>query len=122
MPILCALIVRMLKSQKIDTSAVMKADGVVAIYTGDDVAADGDGGPICGWVVSDRDGSSTFEPPHPILAGKVRYVGDRMLSLLLLKASKRLKQQLSLLRLATKTLTLLWIWQMPLVVLKFMKV
>jgi len=68
--------------KSIDTSAAAKAEGVVAIYTGDDVAADGIGGPICGWVVPNRDGSSTHEPPHPILAqGKVRYVGDHVVAI-----------------------------------------
>jgi carbon-monoxide dehydrogenase large subunit len=68
--------------KSIDTSAATKAEGVVAIYTGDDVAADGIGGPICGWVVPNRDGSSTHEPPHPILAqGKVRYVGDHVVAI-----------------------------------------
>jgi len=68
--------------RSIDTSAAAKAEGVVAIYTGDDVAADGIGGPICGWVVPNRDGSSTHEPPHPILAqGKVRYVGDHVVAI-----------------------------------------
>ena len=51
----------------------------MAVYTGEDVVADGIGGPICGWVVPCRDGSATKEPPHPILAnGKVRYVGDHV--------------------------------------------
>lgn len=68
---------------KIDIAAAMKADGIVAIYTGEDVAADGIGGPICGWVVPNRDGTSTHEPPHPILAqGKVRYVGDHVVAVI----------------------------------------
>ena len=47
------------------------------MFTGSDIAADKVGGPICGWVVPCRDGSSTKEPPHPLLAqGKVRFVGD----------------------------------------------
>ena len=51
--------------------------GVVGVFTGDDIAADKVGGPICGWVVPCRDGSATKEPPHPLLAqGKVRFVGD----------------------------------------------
>ena len=67
----------------IRTDAASKADGVVAIFTGEDVAADGIGGPICGWVVTSRDGSPTNEPPHPILAdGKVRYVGDHVVAVL----------------------------------------
>ena len=65
--------------KSIDTKAASAASGVVAVYTGEDVAADGIGGPICGWVVPCRDGSPTKEPPHPILAnGKVRYVGDHV--------------------------------------------
>tara|TARA_B100001115_G_scaffold91724_1_gene67450 strand:+ start:905 stop:3274 length:2370 start_codon:yes stop_codon:yes gene_type:complete len=65
--------------KSIDTKAASVASGVVAVYTGEDVAADGIGGPICGWVVPCRDGSPTKEPPHPILAnGKVRYVGDHV--------------------------------------------
>ncbi|MEK9854218.1 MAG: xanthine dehydrogenase family protein molybdopterin-binding subunit, partial [Rhodobiaceae bacterium] len=63
--------------------AAAAADGVVAIFTGEDVAADGIGGPICGWVVTNRDGSPTNEPPHPILAnGAVRYVGDHVVAVI----------------------------------------
>ena len=63
----------------VDTSKALHADGVVAIYTGEDVAADEIGGPISGWVITQRDGSANPEPPHPILAnGKVRYVGDHI--------------------------------------------
>ena len=71
------------KIKSINTDAAAKADGVVAIYTGEDVAADGIGGPICGWVVTNRDGSPTNEPPHPILAnGAVRYVGDHVVAVI----------------------------------------
>ena len=63
--------------------AAAAAEGVVAIFTGEDVAADGIGGPICGWVVTNRDGSPTNEPPHPILAnGAVRYVGDHVVAVI----------------------------------------
>ena len=55
----------------IDTSAAAASDGVVAVYTGDDLAEQL-GSLICGWVVPD-----TKEVPHPPLAvGKVRCVGD----------------------------------------------
>ena len=67
----------------IRTAAAEKANGVVAVFTGEDVAADGIGGPICGWVVTNRDGSPTNEPPHPILAnGKARYVGDHVVAVI----------------------------------------
>jgi len=66
-----------IKSVKTDKAA--KMDGVVAVYTGEDVANDGVGGLINGWAVTNRDGSAMTEPPHPILAkDKVRYVGDHV--------------------------------------------
>ena len=65
--------------KKIDVSKALTCDGVAAIYTGDDIAADGVGGPICGWTPTNRDGSAPKEPPHPLLAhSKVRYVGDHV--------------------------------------------
>ncbi len=61
----------------IDTSAAKAAPGVVAVYTGADMQADGIGGVPCGWQVHNKDGSPMAEPPHPVLAtGKVRHVGD----------------------------------------------
>ena len=53
------------------------APGVVAIYTGADLAAAGLGSLPCGWGVKSKDGSPMAEPPHPVLAtDKVRHVGD----------------------------------------------
>ena len=61
----------------IDTAAAMAAPGVVAVYTGADIAADGLGGIPCGWQIHNKDGSPMAEPMHPVLAiGKVRHVGD----------------------------------------------
>ena len=55
----------------VDTSAAAAADGVVAVYTGPDLAEQLGSLP-CGWVVPD-----TKEVPHPPLAiDKVRCVGD----------------------------------------------
>ena len=63
----------------IDKQEAEKASGVAAILTGEDVAADNLGGPICGWAPTNKDGSAPSEPPHPILAsGRVRYVGDHV--------------------------------------------
>ena len=65
--------------KKIDVSKALTCDGVAAVYTGDDIVADGVGGPICGWTPTNRDGSAPEEPPHPLLAhSKVRYVGDHI--------------------------------------------
>ncbi|HVM79254.1 MAG TPA: xanthine dehydrogenase family protein molybdopterin-binding subunit [Stellaceae bacterium] len=61
----------------IDASKAKKAPGVVAVFTGADLAADNVGGLPCGWLVKSKDGSPMIEPPHPVLAqGRVRHVGD----------------------------------------------
>ena len=61
----------------IDTAAASKAPGVVAIFTGADMAKEEIGGLPCGWQIHNKDGSPMAEPPHPVLAvGKVRHVGD----------------------------------------------
>jgi aerobic carbon-monoxide dehydrogenase large subunit len=64
---------------KIDTAAALAVPGVVAVYTGADLAADKIGGLPCGWAVVSEDGSAMREPPHPALAqDRVRYVGDHV--------------------------------------------
>ena len=63
--------------KKIDIKAAATMPGVVAVLTGDDLAADKIGGLICGWMIHSKDGSPMKMAPHPALArGKVRYVGD----------------------------------------------
>jgi carbon-monoxide dehydrogenase large subunit len=65
------------KINSIDTSAAAKAPGVVAVFTGADMAAESIGGLPCGWQIHNKDGSPMAEPPHPVMAiGKVRHVGD----------------------------------------------
>ncbi len=62
---------------EIDTTAALAVPGVVAVYTGADLAADGIGGLPCAIPLKNRDGSPRFDPPHPVLAqGAVRHVGD----------------------------------------------
>ena len=61
----------------IDTSAALQVPGVVAVYTGADLAADGIGDLPCGWLVKSKDGSDMIQPPHPPLAvERVNYVGE----------------------------------------------
>ena len=61
----------------IDAGAARGAPGVVAVFTGADLEADGVGGVPCGWQIHSKDGSPMAEPKHPVLAvGKVRHVGD----------------------------------------------
>jgi carbon-monoxide dehydrogenase large subunit len=63
--------------RSVDASRASAAPGVLAVLTGDDVAADGLGGIPCGWQITNKDGSVMVEPPHPALAqGKVRHAGD----------------------------------------------
>ncbi|MEP4380829.1 MAG: xanthine dehydrogenase family protein molybdopterin-binding subunit [Alphaproteobacteria bacterium] len=65
--------------KSVDTSKAEKADGVIAVLTGADMAADGIGGLPCGWQIHNKDGSPMLEPGHPPLAFvKVRYVGDQV--------------------------------------------
>ncbi len=65
--------------KRIDTSAALKSPGCLAIYTGDEIAADKVGGLICGWMIHSKDGSPMKAGAHPALAqGKVRYVGDHV--------------------------------------------
>jgi carbon-monoxide dehydrogenase large subunit len=67
------------KIRGIRKDAALAAPGVVAIFTGDDLAAAKVGGLPCGWLITDVNGQPMKEPPHPCLAqGKVRYVGDHV--------------------------------------------
>ena len=65
------------RSARSISAAAKTAPGVVAVFTGADMAADNVGGLPCGWQIHNKDGSPMIEPPHPVLAvGKVRHVGD----------------------------------------------
>ncbi len=61
----------------IDASGARSSPEVVAVFTGNDMAADGVGGLPCGWQIHSKDGTPMAEPPHPVLAvERVRHVGD----------------------------------------------
>jgi carbon-monoxide dehydrogenase large subunit len=63
--------------RSIDASQALAAPGVLAVLTGDDVAADDLGGIPCGWTITNKDGSKMVAPPHPALAqGRARHAGD----------------------------------------------
>jgi aerobic carbon-monoxide dehydrogenase large subunit len=63
--------------RSIDISAAQRAPGVLAVFTGKDLA--GIGGLPCGWLITSTDGSPMKEPKHAVLAeDKVRYVGDQL--------------------------------------------
>src|SRR4051794_34425921 len=61
----------------IDVAAALAAPGVVAVFTGEDMAHDGVGTIPCVSAVTNRDGSQMTLPPRPALArDRVRHVGD----------------------------------------------
>jgi carbon-monoxide dehydrogenase large subunit len=63
----------------IDAGKARAAPGVIAVFTGEDLAQAKVGGLPCGWLITDVNGQPMKEPPHPPLAqGKVRYVGDHV--------------------------------------------
>ena len=65
--------------RSIDLARAQAAPGVVAIFTGEDIAAAKVNGLPCGWLIHSKDGAPMKEPAHPILAiGKVRHVGDQV--------------------------------------------
>ncbi len=63
------------KVLRIDTSAAANAEGVVAIFTGQDGC--GEYGVPCGWQVDFKDGETMREPLHPLLAkDMIHHVGE----------------------------------------------
>ena len=53
---------------KIDFAEASAMPGVVAIFTGEDIAKDKVGGLICGWMIHSKDGSPMKAGAHPALA------------------------------------------------------
>ncbi|WP_455279387.1 xanthine dehydrogenase family protein molybdopterin-binding subunit [Cupriavidus necator] len=65
--------------RSIDKAGALASPGVIAVLTGDELAADKVGGLPCGWLIHSIDGSPMKEPPHPVIAhDKVRHVGDQV--------------------------------------------
>src|SRR2546421_2552717 len=65
--------------RRITIDKAKRAPGVIAVYTGAEVAAAKVGGLPCGWLITDVNGQPMKEPPYPVLAqGKVRHVGERV--------------------------------------------
>lgn len=61
----------------VDTEQASQAPGVVAVLTGEDVAASGLGTIQCTFPLSRADGSPMFVPSQPMLAqGRVRFAGE----------------------------------------------
>ena len=65
------------KMKSIDVSAAKEMPGVVGVLTGTELAADGIGNLICGWMIKSKDGSPMKMGAFPALAKEtVRYVGQ----------------------------------------------
>src|SRR6201996_9122949 len=65
------------KINGIDIAAASAEPGVVKVFVGADMEADGIGGLPCGWQIHNQDGSPNAEPPHPGSGnGKVGHVRD----------------------------------------------
>jgi aerobic carbon-monoxide dehydrogenase large subunit len=61
----------------IDAAAALSVPGVLAVFTGEDLARDGIGPIPCLSALTNRDGSPSVLPPHPAIArGRLRHVGD----------------------------------------------
>jgi aerobic carbon-monoxide dehydrogenase large subunit len=61
----------------IDVRDALGVPGVLAVLTGQDMAADGLGDLPCGWLVKQKDGRDMVSAPHPPLAHTVvNYVGE----------------------------------------------
>ena len=58
--------------KKIDVEKAKKAPGVLAVYTGEDLAAAKVGGLPCGWLITDVNGQPMKEPPHPLPRARAR--------------------------------------------------
>ncbi|MEQ8312665.1 MAG: xanthine dehydrogenase family protein molybdopterin-binding subunit [Gammaproteobacteria bacterium] len=62
---------------EIDKESASSLPGVLAVYTAEDLEADGIGHVPCGADANNIDGSPCVKPPRPALAqGQVRHVGD----------------------------------------------
>ncbi len=65
------------KIRSLDTSAAEKMPGVVAVLNGNQLAEDGIGNIICGWMIHSKDGSPmNMGAWRPLAQDTVRYVGD----------------------------------------------
>ncbi|MDP7100950.1 MAG: xanthine dehydrogenase family protein molybdopterin-binding subunit [Rhodospirillales bacterium] len=88
----------------VDTSAAESAEGVIAVFTGTDLAAAEVGGLPCGWGLTFQNGDPMIEPPHPVLAqGKVRHVGDPV-AVVIAESKKQAKVAAALIKLDLKEL------------------
>jgi carbon-monoxide dehydrogenase large subunit len=69
--------------RSINTSAALTAEGVVAVYTAEDLDAGGIGDMQPGWMIYNVDGSPMHEAPREVLAReRIRYVGQPIVAVI----------------------------------------
>src|SRR6266481_1573027 len=60
------------KIKSINAKPALSMPGVLAVFTGEDLKADGVGSLPCGWGITGKGGHPMKEPAHPVMAlGKV---------------------------------------------------
>ena len=65
------------KLGEINVEEALAVEGVLAVYTGHEMVADGIGDLPCGWLVKSKDGTDMHSSPHPPMAAThVNYVGE----------------------------------------------
>jgi len=65
--------------KSINIADAVAAPGVIAVFTGDDLANSGLAPLVCGWMIHSKDGSEMRAAPHALIAtDRVRYVGDHV--------------------------------------------
>ena len=67
------------KLNGVNIDAATSSPGVVAVFTGADMAAAGVNGLPCGWQIHSKNGAPMHEPAHPpLVTERVRHVGDQV--------------------------------------------
>jgi carbon-monoxide dehydrogenase large subunit len=99
------------KIKAIRQDKALKAPGVVAIFTGEDLAAAKVGGLPCGWLITDVNGQPMKEPVHPSLAlGKVCHVGDQV-AVVIAETYDQAKDAAELVEVDYDVLASWWMWR-----------
>ena len=75
----------------IDIADAVAMDGVIAVLTGAELAADGLGALPCGWMIHSKDGSEMKSPAHPIMAANTANYAGEPLALVVAESFKQAK-------------------------------
>ncbi|SVA85061.1 uncharacterized protein METZ01_LOCUS137915, partial [marine metagenome] len=75
----------------IDIADAVAMDGVIAVLTGAELAADGLGALPCGWMIHSKDGSEMKSPAHPVMAANTANYAGEPLALVVAESFKQAK-------------------------------